>query len=210
MPKGILGKKLGMTQIFDKEGKVFPVTVIEVGPCVIVQKKTVDSDGYNAVQLGFDVKREKLVTKPVKGHYAKAGTAPRRFLKEVQFDIDTELTVGEEIKADIFTEGEYIDVVGKSKGRGYTGAVQRWNINRGPMTHGSMYHRRPGSGGSIAGARVFKGRHLPGRVGNAQVTVQGLRIMRVDPERNLILVRGAVPGATGGYLLIKESIKKKA
>lgn len=208
MPKGILGKKLGMTQIFDNEGRVFPVTVIEAGPCVVVQKKTTESDGYNAIQIGFDTKRTKLVTKPVAGHFNKANVEPKRYVKELRTDEVASFDVGQEINASIFSEGELVDVIGKSKGKGYTGAVQRWNISRGPMTHGSMYHRRPGSGGSIDGARVFKGRHLPGREGNAKTTVQGLRIIRVDADRNLLLIRGAVPGAKGGYVVIRESIKR--
>lgn len=207
MPKGILGRKVGMTQVFDKDGRIYPVTVIEAGPCVVVQKKTTESDGYNAVQLGFGEKRLKLVTKPQVGHFAKAGVQAKRFIRELHTDEIDAFSVGQEIKADIFSEGELVDVIGKSKGKGFTGAVQRWNINRGPMTHGSMYHRRPGSGGSIDGARVFKGRHLPGREGNVKVTVQGLRVIRVDADRNLILIRGAVPGGKGGYVVVKKSTK---
>jgi large subunit ribosomal protein L3 len=209
MPKGILGKKLGMTQVFDKDGKVFPVTVVEAGPCVVVQRKLNESDGYNAIQLGFDKKRAKLVSKPEKGHFEKASVDPTKYVREIRTENAADFNIGQEIKADIFTEGELVDVIGTSKGKGYTGAVQRWNISRGPMTYGSMYHRRPGSGGSIDGARVFKGRHLAGRVGNTRVTIQGLRIVRVDADRNLLLIRGAVPGTKGAYVIVKESIKRR-
>jgi len=205
--KGILGKKIGMTQIFDDTGKVIPVTVIEAGPCVVVQKKTPENDGYAAIQLGFDEKREKLFNKPLKGHFAKAGIKPRKFVKEIR-DVDVAAyEVGQEIKADIFSEGEFVDVVGISKGKGFAGGVKRHGFNRGPMGHGSMYHRRPGSLGATDAARVFPGRKLPGRMGGERVTVQKLAVVKVYPDRNLMLIKGAVPGAKGSYVIIADSKK---
>lgn len=207
MKKGILGKKLGMTQIFDEVGRVVPVTVVEAGPCVVVQKKTVESDGYNAIQVGFGDVKEKHVTRPVKGHFKKFGVALRRRLKELRLEDISGYNVGDEIRADIFSPGELVDVTGTSKGKGFAGAIKRWNFHRGPMAHGSKYHRAPGSLGFRRAARVPKGRRLPGRLGGEKVTIQGLKVVRVDADRNLILIRGAVPGARGALVLIRDAVK---
>jgi large subunit ribosomal protein L3 len=207
MPKGILGKKVGMTQIFTDKGLAIPVTVIEAGPCFVVQKKNPANDGYSAIQIGFGEKRERLFTKPLAGHFSKAGIRPLRFLRELLVEDPDNYQIGQEIKADIFTQGETVDVVGTSKGKGFTGAIRRHNFHRGPMTHGSKYHRRPGSLGAKGPARVFKGRKLPGHMGTDRVTVQNLEVIRVDADRNLIAVRGAVPGPNGGLILVKPSIK---
>ncbi len=209
MSKGILGKKIGMTQIFTEQGKVVPVTVVAAGPCAIVQKKTAATDGYNAIQLGFDAKRENLLTKPMKGHFVKAAVQPVRFVREMRVDNIDDYQVGQEIKADVFAAGEKVDVVGTSKGKGFAGGIKRHGFHRGPMAHGSKYHRRPGSLGAKGPARVFKGRLLPGHLGRARVTVQNLEIVRVDTERNLLLIRGAVPGPKKGLLIIKPSVKAK-
>ncbi|MGQ9780589.1 MAG: 50S ribosomal protein L3 [Bacillota bacterium] len=209
MAKGILGRKIGMTQIFGADGQLIPVTVVEAGPCVVVQKKTTAVDGYDAIQLGFGEKRERLFNKPLRGHFAKHGVTPRRFLREIRLEEgDPSYEVGQEIKVDIFREGEYVDVTGKSKGKGFAGVIKRWNFNRAPMAHGSMYHRRTGSLCATDPARVFKNRKLPGRMGGERVTIQGLRVVKVDPERNLLLVKGAVPGPKGGLLIIKETVKR--
>lgn len=209
MPKGILGKKVGMTQIFTEAGIAIPVTVVEAGPCLVVQKKSTDNDGYNAIQLGFGTKREVLITKPVKGHLAKAGVRPVRFLRELKVEDLESFQVGQEIKADIFAQGEKVDVVGTSKGKGFAGGIKRHNFTRGPMTHGSKYHRRPGSSAAKGPARTFKGRKLPGHMGVDRVTVQNLEIVKVDAERNLLAIKGAVPGPRGGLLLVKNSVKAK-
>ncbi|NLG83904.1 MAG: 50S ribosomal protein L3 [Firmicutes bacterium] len=209
MAKGILGRKIGMTQIFGADGQAIPVTVVEAGPCVVVQKKSTTTDGYEAIQLGFGEKRERLFNKPLRGHFAKHGITPRRFLREIRLEEgDPSYEVGQEIKVDIFREGEYVDVTGRSKGKGFAGVIKRWNFNRAPMAHGSMYHRRVGSLCATDPARVFKNRKLPGRMGGERVTVQGLRVVKVDPERNLLLVKGAVPGPKGGLLIIKETVKR--
>ncbi len=207
MQKGILGKKLGMTQIFAPDGKVIPVTVVEAGPCVVVQKKTAATDGYNAVQVGFDTIRETLVNKPLKGHFDKHQVKPTRYLRELRLDDIESLNVGDVIKADIFAEGDLVDVTGISRGKGFAGGIKRWNFARGAMSHGSKYHRRPGSLGQRAWARVPKGRKLPGRLGGERVTVQGLRVVKVDAEKNLLLIKGAVPGAKGSLLTIRDSVK---
>lgn len=207
MPKGILGKKVGMTQIFTPEGIAVPVTVIEAGPCLVVQKKTIETDGYNALQLGFGEKRERLFNKPLKGHFAKAGVRPLRFVRELRVADIENYNVGQELKADVFAEGEKVDVVGVSKGRGFSGGIKRHGFQRGPMGHGSKYHRRPGSLGAKGPARTFKGRKLPGHYGVDRVTVQNLEVVRVDADRNLLAVKGAVPGARGGLVLIKYSVK---
>lgn len=209
MSKGILGKKLGMTQVFSEHGKVIPVTVIVAGPCSVVQKKTVASDGYNAVQLGFDVKRESLINKPMKGHFAKASVTPVRYVRELRVEDVDNYQVGQELKADVFAAGDKVDVVGTSKGKGFAGGIKRHGFHRGPMKHGSKYHRRTGSLGAKGPARVFKGRLLPGHLGGERVTVQNLEIVRVDAERNLLLVKGAVPGPKKGFLIIKPSVKAK-
>ncbi|MEG6523422.1 50S ribosomal protein L3 [Desulfotomaculum sp. 1211_IL3151] len=209
MPKGILGKKIGMTQIFNDAGVAIPVTVVEAGPCLVVQKRTPENDGYSAIQLGFGEKRENLLNKPTKGHLAKAGVRPVRFLREFKVDDLEAFEVGQEIKADIFAEGEKVDVVGTSKGKGFAGGIKRHNFHRGPMTHGSKYHRRPGSSAAKGPARTFKGRKLPGHHGFDRVTVQNLELVKVDPERNLLAIKGAVPGPRGGLLLVKNSVKAK-
>lgn len=207
--KGIVGKKLGMTQVFKEDGTVVPVTVIQAGPCVVTQIKLEDNDGYSAVQLGYDNIREKLVNKPEKGHFDKAGIEYKRYLKEFRLSNSGEYKVGDEIKADIFSEGDKIDIAGTTKGKGFAGAIKRWNQHRGPMKHGSRYHRRPGSmGASASPAHVLKGKRLPGRMGHDRVTVQNLEIVRVDAEKNLILVKGSVPGIKGAVLELKESVKQ--
>lgn len=209
MKKGILGKKLGMTQVFDDAGRVIPVTVIEAGPCVVVQKKTVETDGYASIQVGFGDIKEKLVNKPRKGHFKKFGVAPRRYLREFRLENVDGLNVGDELKADTFEAGELVDVTGTSKGKGFAGGIKRWNFRRGPEAHGSKYHRAPGTLGFRAAARVPKGRKLPGRLGGERVTIQGLRVVRVDTERNLLLVKGAVPGAKGSLVIVRDSVKNK-
>jgi len=205
--KAILGKKVGMTQVFTKEGLAVPVTVVETGPCFVVQKKTVERDGYGAIQVGFGEKRERLFTKPAKGHFSKAGVRPLRFLKELRIEDWDSYQVGQEIKADLFSAGEKVDVVGTSKGKGFAGAIKRHNFHRGPMAHGSKYHRRPGSLGAKGPARVYKGRKLPGHLGAARVTVQNLEVVRVDADRNLLAIKGAIPGPRGGLVMIKDSVK---
>lgn len=207
--KTILGKKVGMTQIFTETGESVPVTVIEAGPCTVVQKKTAERDGYTAVQLGFGEKRENLFNKPQKGHFAKAGVKPKRYLREVRLDDVDAYQVGQEIKADIFEPGERVDVVGITKGRGFSGGIKRHGFHRGPMTHGSKYHRRPGALAAKGPARVFKGRKLPGQYGAERVTVQNLEVVRVDAAQNLLAVRGAVPGPRGGLLTVKRSVKSR-
>jgi large subunit ribosomal protein L3 len=208
MAKGILGKKVGMTQVFRSDGRAVPVTVVEAGPCVVVQKKTTATDGYEAIQLGFGEQKERLVTKPMKGHFRKAGNGKNfKFVKEIRLDIGNDYDLGQELKADVFSEGEYVDVTGTSKGKGFAGVIKRWNFNRAPMAHGSMYHRRTGSLGATDPARVFKGRRLPGRLGGVQTTIQGLEVVKVDPNRNIILIKGAVPGANGSYVVVKETVK---
>jgi large subunit ribosomal protein L3 len=205
-----MGKKLGMTQIFAADGKIIPVTVVEAGPCVVVQKKTTTTDGYNAVQLGFDTLKEKLVNKPSKGHFAKHNVRATRYLREFRLANIDALNVGDEIKADVFAEGDLVDVSGISRGKGFAGAIKRWNFHRGPMAHGSKFHRSPGSLGKRSWARVPKGRKLPGHLGSEKVTVQGLRVVRIDTDRNLILIRGAVPGNKGAMITIRDSVKVKA
>lgn len=207
MVKGILGRKLGMTQVFDEEGKVIPVTVIEAGPCLVVQKKTVATDGYDAVQLGFLARKEKRTSKPLKGHFAKANLKPLRYLRELRLANVADYQVGQEIKCDIFANGDRVDVTGTSIGKGFAGGIKRWGFHRGPMAHGSKYHRRVGSLQSRDASRVFPGRKMPGHLGAERVTVQNLKVVKVDPEKNLMLIKGAVPGATGALLVIKNSVK---
>jgi len=207
MTKGILGRKIGMTQVFAENGILIPVTVVEVAPNVVLQKKSVDSDGYVAVQVGFEDKREKLSNKPEKGHVAKANTAPKRFIREFRGDDLAAYEVGQEVKVDIFAAGDIVDVTGISKGKGFQGSIKRHGQSRGPMAHGSRYHRRPGSMGPVAPNRVFKGKLLPGRMGGDQVTVQNLEIVKVDTERNLLLIKGNVPGAKKALLKIKGAVK---
>lgn len=208
MAKGILGKKIGMTQVFVSGGYAVPVTVVEAGPCVVVQKKTVATDGYDAIQLGFAEQKERLVNKPMKGHFSKSGLKPCKFLRELRLDSGENFELGQVIKADVFNEGEFVDVTGTSKGKGFAGVIKRWNFNRASMTHGSMYHRRTGSLGATDPARVFKGRRLPGRLGGVQSTTQGLKVVKVDPERNLILIKGAIPGPNGSFVIVKKTVKR--
>ncbi len=209
MKKGIIGKKVGMTQIFDEKGNVIPVTVIEAGPCVVAQVKTVETDGYSAVQLGFGDVKEKKMNKPEKGHFAKANVANKKHLREFKLDDAQNLKVGDEIKADVFVAGDKIDVQGITKGKGFQGVIKRHGQSRGPMGHGSMYHRRPGSMGSTSTpGRVFKGKKLPGHMGVATVTIQNLDVVRVDMDKNVILVKGSVPGNKGAILKIKSAAKR--
>ncbi|MDD4204239.1 MAG: 50S ribosomal protein L3 [Acholeplasmataceae bacterium] len=209
MAKGILGRKLGMTQIFNEDGHLVPVTVIDVANNVVLQQKTVETDGYVATQIGFEDKREKLSNKPEQGHVAKANTAPKRFVKEIRFDKTlnemTELAVGSVVSTDIFNEGDVIDVTGTSKGKGFAGAIKRHNQSRGPMTHGSRYHRGPGSMGAIKGN--MKGKNLPGHMGHETKTVQNLVVVGIDKERELLLVKGSVPGPRKGLVVVRTAIK---
>ena len=208
MKKAILATKVGMTQIFGDDGVLTPVTVLQAGPVVVTQVKTVENDGYNAVQVGFGEIREVLVNKPKKGHFAKAGVANKRFLKEFKFENAADYAVGQEIKADIFTAGDRVDAIAKSKGKGFQGAIKRHGQSRGPMAHGSKYHRHAGSNGpATSPGRVFKGKKMPGQMGNVRVTVQNLEVVRVDADNNLILVKGAVPGAKKGLVMLKETVK---
>ena len=208
MKKAILATKVGMTQIFNDDGMLIPVTVLQAGPCTVTQIKTKENDGYAAVQVGYGDIREKLVNKPVKGHFTKAGVAVKRFLKEFRFENAAEYQVGQEIKADIFAEGDHVDATAISKGKGYQGAIKRHGQSRGPMTHGSKYHRHAGSNGAASDpSRVFPGKKMPGQMGHVQVTVQNLEIVRVDAENNLLLVKGAVPGPKKSLVTIKESVK---
>jgi len=206
--KGLLGKKIGMTQVFDETGKVIPVTVVKAGPNVVLQKKEITTDGYTAIQLGFEDKRESLANKPEKGHVKKANTSPKRYIREIR-DIDADkYQVGQLLNVDLFNDGEIVDVTGISKGKGFTGAIKRYNQHRGPMAHGSGYHRGAGSLGSIAPARVFKGMHAAGRMGHERVTIQNLQIVRVDLERNLLLIKGAIPGPNNSFVIVKSAIKQ--
>ena len=208
MKKAILTTKVGMTQVFSEDGVLTPVTVLQAGPCVVTQVKTVENDGYSAVQVGFGDIREKLVNKPKKGHFAKAGVAVKRFVKEFRFENAAEYEVGQEIKADIFAAGDHIDATAVSKGKGFQGAIKRHGQSRGPMAHGSKYHRHAGSNGSATTpGRVFKGKHMPGHMGAVRVTVQNLEVVSVDAEKNLILVKGAVPGPKKSLVMLKESVK---
>ena len=208
MNKGIIGKKIGMTQIFLESGEVIPVTVIEAGPCAVVQKKTVETDGYDAIQLGFADVAEKKVTNPIKGHFKKANITLKRHLKEFRLDDVSAYNVGDEIKADVFAAGDKIDVTGTSKGHGYTGAIKRWNLSMLGKTHGiGPIHRQSGSMGVIDPARIFKNKKMAGQWGNEKVTVLNLDVVRVDAEKNIIAVKGAVPGPKGGIVFIRNSVK---
>ena len=207
MTKGILGKKVGMTQIFTEAGELIPVTVIEATPNVVLQVKTVETDGYNAIQVGFDDKREVLSNKPAKGHVAKANTAPKRFIREFKNVELGEYEVGKEITVDVFQAGDIIDVTGTTKGKGFQGVIKRHGQSRGPMAHGSRYHRRPGSMGPVAPNRVFKGKNLAGRMGGDRVTIQNLEVVQVVPEKNVILIKGNVPGAKKSLITIKSAVK---
>lgn len=224
MKKGILAKKIGMTQIFDENGVLIPVTVLEAGPCVVTQLRTMENDGYEAVQVGFGEKKEKVVnkdkggaknvahrhgaTKPEMGLFNKAGVEPKRFLKEFKFENSSEYTLGQEIKADIFEVGDKVDVTAISKGKGFQGAIKRYGQHRGPMKHGSKFHRHQGSNGATSSpSRVFKGKGMPGHMGSVQVTVKNLEVMRADAEKNLLLIKGAVPGPKKSLITIKETTK---
>ncbi|CAH0131640.1 50S ribosomal protein L3 [Peribacillus frigoritolerans] len=209
MTKRILGRKIGMTQVFAENGELIPVTVIEAANNVVLQKKTVETDGYEAVQVGFENKREKLSNKPEKGHVEKANTTPKRFIREFRGTDLTEYEIGQEVNVSIFAEGDLVDVSGISKGKGFQGSIKRHGQSRGPMSHGSRYHRRPGSMGPVAPNRVFKGKLLPGRMGGDQITVQNLAIVKVDVERNLLLIKGNVPGARKALIKVKSAVKAK-
>ncbi len=208
MDKAIIGKKLGMSQIFTLDGKVIPVTVVEAGPCSVVQIKTKENDGYDAVQCGFGFVKETKVNKPQAGLYKKAGVEPKRYLREFRFADCAAYTVGQELTCDVFAEGDKVDVTGLSKGHGFTGVILRWNQHRGPMAHGSGYHRGVGSmGANSSPSRVFKNKHMSGQWGNEKVTAQNLTVARVDKARNLLLIKGAVPGAKGNIVTIKQTVK---
>ena len=208
MKKGIIGKKIGMTQIFDEKGNVIPVTVIEVGPCAVVQKKTVENDGYDAIQLGYSEKKEKHTNKAEKGHFEKAGVSYKRHLKEFRFDDCSVYNVGDVITVDTFAAGDKVDVTGMTKGRGYTGAIKRWNLHKLCATHGvGPIHRQSGSMGVIDPARIFKNKKMAGQYGNEQVTVQNLKVVKIDSEKNLIAVKGAIPGAKNGIVFVRDTIK---
>ena len=208
MNKGLIGRKVGMTQIFDEKGNVIPVTVIEAGPCVIAQIKTVENDGYDAIQLGFGEVKDKHINKPEAGHFAKAKLANKKHLREFRLDSIEGMKVGDELKADVFAAGDKVDVQGTSKGKGFQGVIKRHGQSRGPMGHGSMYHRRPGSMGSTSTpGRVFKGKKLPGHMGKVTITIQNLEVVRVDMDKNVLLVKGSVPGPKGAILKIKSTVK---
>ena len=208
MKKALIGKKVGMTQIFDENGTVIPVTVIEAGPCVVAQVKTIENDGYEAVQLGFGEVKENKLNKPVKGHFTKANVTAKKHLREFRLDSIEGIKVGDELKADVFVAGDKIDVQGTSKGKGFQGVIKRHGQHRGPMGHGSMYHRRPGSMGSTSTpGRVFKGKKLPGHMGVQKITIQNLEIIKVDMDKNVLLVKGSVPGPKGAILKLKSSVK---
>lgn len=205
--KGILGVKVGMTQIFTDDGKATAVTVVEAGPCVVLKKRTPEKDGYSAIQVGFFGIKEKKVNKPNRGQFAKANVKPFKWVKEFRVENADQYEVGQEIKADIFAEGDSIDVAGTSKGKGFAGGIKRHGFHRGPMAHGSKYHRRPGSLGAKGPARVFKGRKMPGRLGGTRVTIQNLKVVKVYPDRNLLLIKGAIPGPQKSLITIRDSVK---
>ena len=208
MNKGIIGRKIGMTQVFDETGKVIPVTVIEAGPCVVAQVKTVETDGYNAIQLGFGEVKAKKVNKPKAGHFAKAKLEAKKHLREFRLCDVSNIKVGDEMKADIFAVGEKVDIQGTTKGKGFQGVIKRHGQHRGPMGHGSMYHRRPGSmGPTSTPGRVFKGKKLPGHMGRVTVTIQNLDVVKVDMDKNVLLIKGSVPGPKGAILKVKSAVK---
>lgn len=209
MTKGILGKKIGMTQVFLEDGNVVPVTVIQAGPCVVLQKKEAGNDGYEAIQLGFDDKKEKNATKPEQGHAKKANATPKRYVREIRGVDLSAYEVGQEVKADLFTAGEYVDVTGMSKGKGFSGVIQRHGQSRGPMTHGSKYHRGVGSMAVVRTAnKVPKGKMMPGHMGHETVTLQNLEVIRVDTDRNVLLVKGSIPGPRNSYVKVRSTVKK--
>ncbi len=208
MVTGLLGTKLGMTRIFTDDGRWIPVTVLEAGPCTVVQRKTADTEGYDAAQLGYGEVKEARRTKPQLGHFAKSKVTPKRVLQEFRVAADSELKAGDEVRADLFEAGEYVDVCGTSKGKGFAGVMKRHGFAGGPGGHGSNFHRAPGSVGQSADpAKVYKGKRMPGRMGGERVTIQNLEVVKVDSEKNLILVRGCVPGATGGTIVVQKSVK---
>lgn len=208
MKKAILATKVGMTQIFNEEGILTPVTVLQAGPCVVTQVKTVENDGYEAVQVGFVDKREKLVSKPLQGHFKKAGVSYKRYVREFRFENSADYKLADEIKVDVFTAGDKVDATAISKGKGFQGAIKRFGQHRGPMAHGSKYHRHQGSNGSATTpGRVFKGKTMPGHMGSVQVTIQNLEVVRVDAENNVILIKGAVPGPKKSLVTLKETVK---
>ena len=209
MKKGLIGRKVGMTQIFDEKGNVIPVTVVELGPCTVTQKKTVENDGYNAVQLGFEDKKVTKTNKPMAGHFNKANVGPKKFLREFRLEDDSAINVGDIIKADIFAAGEKVDVVGTSKGKGTAGVIKRWNFSRLKETHGTgPVHRHAGSLGVIDPARIFKGKRMAGHLGSERVTIQNLDVVKVDAENNLIAIKGAIPGPKKGIVMVVNSVKK--
>ena len=208
MKKGIIGKKLGMTQIFDEKGNVIPVTLIEAGPCVVAQKKTVENDGYAAIQLAYEDAKEKHLTKAELGHFKKAGITPKKHLKEFRLDDTSAYEAGSVVTVETFAQGEKVDITGITKGHGYTGAIKRWNLHKLRMTHGvGPVHRQSGSMGVIDPARIFKNKKMAGQWGNEQVTIQNLSVVKIDAEKNLIAVKGAVPGAKGGIVFVRDSVK---
>jgi len=209
MAKGILGRKIGMTQIFSEEGIQIPVTVVQADPNVVLQLKTNETDGYEAVQLGFEDKREKLSNKPEQGHVAKVNTAPKRFIREFRNLNVADYELGQEVKVDVFAEGDVVDVTGTSKGKGFQGAIKRHGFSRGPMSHGSHYHRGPGSMGSIQAHRVLKGKKLPGHMGVKTVTIQNLEIVKVDLERNVLMIKGNIPGSKKALIKVRSAVKAK-
>lgn len=210
MTRGIIGRKLGMTQVYSQEGDVLPVTVIEAGPCAVVQKKTLGNDGYNALQLGFSQKKKNKINKPLEGHLKKHKASPYGYLKEFRVEKVDNYQEGEKITVDAFNAGDFVDVTGISKGKGFAGVIKRWGFKGGPGSHGSMFHRAPGSiGASAYPSRVFKGRKMPGRLGGDRVTVQNIQVIEVRPNENLILLKGAVPGSRNGVVIIRSSVKKR-
>ncbi len=210
MLEGIIGKKIGMTQTFDDKGTVSPVTIITAGPCVVIQRKSMEKDGYAAVQIGFQEEKEvKNVNRPIQGHFNKVGVPPVKFIREFPIDEQSEVKEGDQFFVDMFSVGDKVDVIGTSKGKGFAGVIKRWGFKGGKATHGSMFHRRPGSiGASAYPSRVMKGKKLPGQMGNKRVSIKNLTVIETDKEKNLLVVTGAVPGAAGGYLLIKKSKNK--
>ncbi|KGM95923.1 50S ribosomal protein L3 [Clostridium novyi A str. 4552] len=208
MKKAIIGRKIGMTQIFDENGKVIPVTVVEAGPCAVLQKKSEEKDGYNAIQVGFEDIREKLANKPKKGHFAKAGVSLKRIVREFRLENIDEYEVGTEIKADIFEAGDKVDVTGVSKGKGFQGTIKRWNFHRGPMAHGSKYHRAVGSMGAASDpSRTFKNKKMPGHMGNKKSTILNIEVVKVMADKNVLLIKGGIPGPNKGYVVIKDTVK---
>ena len=211
MKKAILGKKIGMTQVFTEDGQLIPVSVIQAGPCQVVQKKTEEVDGYTAVQVGYEDKKERRANKPEKGHFQKANVPVKKYLKEFKLDNAAELNVGDELTVEQFADGDVLDVTGTSKGHGFAGTIKRWGTHRGPMTHGSHYHRGPGSLGACSyPSRVFKGKKMPGHYGVVKVTIQNLDLVKIDKERNLLLVKGSIPGPKGGLVVVRNAVKANA